>query len=300
MGTTTERGILPRSDVYFMTPSSLARRLFFYTICAGHFYYEDRYVLERENYHSFLLLEIRKGKARVWSGGNERTVSEGELALLDCHIPHGYASMGGLETVWLHFDGEAAGGYYEMLTDGTEACAVLQDAGEAGRILRKLYENPLLLEAERSLLLNQILLQFFMARSLCLEGEGKQGERGARVLEKRGTPEDTWKRQKGWVEESMAYMRAHFGDSVSIADLARHVSLSEAYYNRVFKKVTGFTPYEYLLNTRITEAKTLLKGSGKTIKEIAFLSGFSSESNFIHAFREKAGMTPGTFRAMRL
>lgn len=210
-----------------------------------------------------------------------------------------------LETVWLHFDGESAGKYYEMLNDGQDACVILRDVKEARRLLWKLYENPLLQEAERSLLLNQILLQFFMGRGLGNQyGDGDNEERNFEndpYKEKRNKKmESTWNRQRGWVEESMAYMRQHFREALSIADLARLVSMSEAYYNRVFKKVTGFTPYEYLLNTRITEAKMLLKGSEKTVKEVAFSCGFTSESNFIHAFKEKTNMTPGQFRNIRI
>ena len=238
MGMTTEKGILPKSDVYFMTPSSLARRLFFYTICAGHFYYDDSYYLEREDYHSFLLLDIRRGKAKVWSGGKEMIVSAGEMVLLDCHVPHGYASLGNLETMWLHFDGETAGTYYQMLHDGREACVLLREAKEAGRILRKLYENPLLQEAERSLLLDQILLQFFMGRSRIPEEGETEGVAEA------GRQEDSEfrSRQRTWVEDTMAYMRDHFRDPLSIADLAELVSLSEAYYIRVFKKIRDLLP----------------------------------------------------------
>ena len=303
MGATTEKGILPKSDVYFMTPSSLARRLFFYTICAGHFFYEDSYCLEREDYHSYLLLEVRAGKAKIRSGKKEATASKGDLVLLDCHIPHGYASMGNLETVWLHFDGNGAKNYYEMLHDSQDACVILKEAKEASRLLRILYENPLLQEAERSLLLNQILLQFFMGRSLGI-AHGTQEREGSEYAaedgdEPRSHP-DGWRRQREWVEDTMAYMREHFREPICIADLAGLVSLSEAYYNRVFKKMTGFTPYEYLLNTRITEAKMLLKGSDKTIKEVAYSCGFTSESNFIHAFKEKTNMTPGVFRNTRI
>ena len=107
----TEKGILTKSDVYFMTPSNLAKRLFFYTICAGHFFYEDSYYLEREDYHSFLFLDILKGRAKIHSNGKEIIATAGDLILLDCHIPHGYAAMEELETVWLHFDGESAGKY---------------------------------------------------------------------------------------------------------------------------------------------------------------------------------------------
>ncbi len=62
--------------------------------------------------------------------------------LLDCHIPHGYASMGNLETVWLHFDGNGAKNYYEMLHDSQDACVILKEAKEASRLLRICMKIP--------------------------------------------------------------------------------------------------------------------------------------------------------------
>ena len=56
-----ETHILPNSDYYVYTPSTLAKKLFFYPICIGSFRYESGYRLARDSYDSFLIMYILKG-----------------------------------------------------------------------------------------------------------------------------------------------------------------------------------------------------------------------------------------------
>ena len=60
-----ETHILPNSDYYVYTPSTLAKKLFFYPICTGSFRYESGYRLARDSYDSFLLMYILKGTCFV-------------------------------------------------------------------------------------------------------------------------------------------------------------------------------------------------------------------------------------------
>ena len=63
------------------------------------------------------------------------------------------------------------------------------------------------------------------------------------------------------------------------------------------KKQTGFTPYEYLVNTRMNNARYLLKNSALPVKEVCFSTGFSSESSFCSAFKRIEGVGPTQYRA---
>lgn len=65
---------------------------------------------------------------------------------------------------------------------------------------------------------------------------------------------------------------------------------------RRFRKVTGTTVGEYLINYRLYAASVKLRFTELTVSEIAFLSGFASESYFCRLFKARRGMTPGAFR----
>ena len=80
--------------------------------------------------------------------------------------------------------------------------------------------------------------------------------------------------------------------------LAEQAGLSQYHFIRTFKKETGFTPHEYLVNTRLATARYLLKNTRLPVKDICFNTGFSCESVFCSAFKQHQGMTPAQYRAL--
>ena len=68
------------------------------------------------------------------------------------------------------------------------------------------------------------------------------------------------------------------------------------HFLRVFKRETGFTPHEYVINTRLSNARYLLRNTAMSVKDICFSCGFSSESAFCITFKKRAKMTPAQYR----
>ena len=82
-----ETHILPNSDYYVYTPSTLAKKLFFYPICIGSFRYESGYRLARDSYDSFLMMYILKGTCFVTIGSHTMQAMAGQLIFLDYYAP---------------------------------------------------------------------------------------------------------------------------------------------------------------------------------------------------------------------
>ncbi len=83
---------------------------------------------------------------------------------------------------------------------------------------------------------------------------------------------------------------------LSIDALADTFDLSASYLGRVYKASTGRTILDFLLETRMQEARKLLKESSLSVSEIAAKCGFSSDSYFYKIFRQENGTTPAAFR----
>ena len=94
-----------------------------------------------------------------------------------------------------------------------------------------------------------------------------------------------------------AFISEHFAEKLTISQLASLVSLSDYHFIRIFKRQTGFTPHEYILNTRMNTARYLLKNSTLSVKDICFSTGFSCESVFCNTFKRREGITPAQYRA---
>jgi AraC family transcriptional regulator len=83
---------------------------------------------------------------------------------------------------------------------------------------------------------------------------------------------------------------------LSLERLARQAGLSPYHFLRTFERVTGITPYQYVLRSRLRDAAArLLAESGKVV-DVAFDCGFSDVSNFNRAFRSEFGVSPRIFR----
>ena len=98
------------------------------------------------------------------------------------------------------------------------------------------------------------------------------------------------------VRKAMAYVQQNYQETLTRQDLARHVGMSDDYLTYCFRQELGMTPIAYLNRYRVTQAKGLLKGTGKTITEIALDVGFSDSGYFSRVFRKEVGLSPDAYR----
>lgn len=98
------------------------------------------------------------------------------------------------------------------------------------------------------------------------------------------------------VRKAMAYVQQNYQETLSRQELARHVGMSDDYLTYCFRQELGMTPIAYLNRYRVTQAKRLLKETGKRITEIALDVGFSDSGYFSRVFRKEVGMSPDAYR----
>jgi len=91
-------------------------------------------------------------------------------------------------------------------------------------------------------------------------------------------------------------MYTQLDQDLSLKDVAAASYLSPFHFARLFKKITGSTPHNYLAGIRSTRAQRLLAESDLSITEIAARVGYLSAGHFTKAFRQATGTTPREFR----
>ena len=85
-------------------------------------------------------------------------------------------------------------------------------------------------------------------------------------------------------------------NNLTIDILAEYISMSKFYFLREFKKSTGITPYQFLLQEKLNRSKELLLNPINQISDIAYKLGFSDQSHFSNLFKKSFGVSPGQFK----
>jgi AraC-like DNA-binding protein len=91
-------------------------------------------------------------------------------------------------------------------------------------------------------------------------------------------------------------LRQDLAHQWTVEEMAALIGLGTTAFSEKVKNYTGFSPLNYLINIRISEAIKLLKKQELNITTIALETGFYSSQHFSTTFKKLTGYTPAEFR----
>jgi AraC-like DNA-binding protein len=112
-------------------------------------------------------------------------------------------------------------------------------------------------------------------------------------------PSATLKHKKYYmpvIDSIKSYMNENFREDISLPTLADIGNLSMFHFNRLFKKITSYTPYRYLVTIRLQSAQLEIKNTRKPVTEVAFSTGFKSLEHFSATYKNFFGISPSEDR----
>jgi AraC-like DNA-binding protein len=196
---------------------------------------------------------------------------------------------------WIHLQlqleksGKLSIGRWSRLTDSEcraigrilllNDCLVLSKLKEAGAIFQNLQNEFINQEIGCTARINQLVDELFIlsARQLTRQNNSR-----------RDFPQAFLK-----LEQSL---RDNLSHQWTIDEMAALVGLGATAFSEKVKSYTGFTPLNYLINIRISEALKLLKRDDVHVTDIALDIGFYSSQHFATTFKKLTGYTPSEFR----
>lgn len=98
------------------------------------------------------------------------------------------------------------------------------------------------------------------------------------------------------LKPALEYIETHYGQNITLDELARLTGLSAKYFCRYFKTIVHRSPIDYLNYYRIECASHFLTSSDMTVAEIAQHCGYNDSSFFIKQFKKYKGTTPKQYR----
>jgi signal transduction histidine kinase/DNA-binding LacI/PurR family transcriptional regulator/DNA-binding response OmpR family regulator len=101
---------------------------------------------------------------------------------------------------------------------------------------------------------------------------------------------------QGLIRKAMAYIHAHYAETITREEIADHVGISADYLTDCFRQELSITPTIYIRRYRIRQACELLQNSEQSITQVALAVGFSDSAHFTRTFQREMNMTPRAYR----
>lgn len=103
-------------------------------------------------------------------------------------------------------------------------------------------------------------------------------------------------KQLSIVEIIERYIESHLSQDVTREEIASFLHFNPAYLSRMFKKETGHSLTDYIIDVRMKQAKRLLSESDLKVSDVAEITGYHNFSYFSKLFKKQEGFTPQEFR----
>lgn len=98
------------------------------------------------------------------------------------------------------------------------------------------------------------------------------------------------------LKPAIDFMDTHFQLQPSLAEVAAQAHMAPNYFHRLFRQVSDITPFEYMEQRRMDQARRLLSNSQARINEIAIKCGYENPLYFSRVFRRWFGFAPSDLR----
>jgi AraC-like DNA-binding protein len=244
------------------------------------------------HYHpEYELTLILEGSGRRMVGDSQEYFTPGDLVLLGPGLPHTWVSEMSSAAVVIQFSELFIGPLLQypecerirkLLTRSAQGLYFPRKAMRDDLLIATVGALPTRKGVERLTGLLEILQALSAGHSLTLASSFFQPAIGRKA--------------EGRISKVFQYIHRHSSEEVPLKKIASLINLSESAFCKFFKRTTGKTFTDYLVDIRIGHACHLLSESDDTIAGIAYRSGFDSLTYFNRVFLRKKGMRPREFR----
>ena len=274
-----EVGILPQSVGFSFSPSPQVQKNYYYQIWIGHYYCSDEYYIKRESFPPLLLVYVCHGTFHLELEKKKYNATEGKVLFFDCEQPHHYYTDNDTEFLYIHFDGPRA---HELCHIINRNNGILIDGTGNDAIKKSLLDMISFYEDSRS------------------ESIFATSEKIYHLFTILDNPLNAprLKKNDASISRAIKYIRSHVGEKMTLHQLAEIAELSDYYFSHIFKELTGQSPMEFVIYSRIDHSKLLLANTLLPISEISKQVGYPSSANYITLFTQRIGISPNQFRKL--
>lgn len=96
------------------------------------------------------------------------------------------------------------------------------------------------------------------------------------------------------IVQAKLFIEAHYASPLLLKNMSGEACFSTFHFIRLFRKIYGCTPHQYLVKLRLQKAEGLLR-NGYTVADACYAVGFESAGSFSALFKRRTGITPSAY-----
>lgn len=220
--------------------------------------------------------------------GTEVELGAGELLLIPRNVEHKYwaAEDKPWSIYWVHFLGDDADYYVDRIPQ--KGCPVPTEP-EAQREAVRLFRYCL-----------DALYEGYATSTLIYAAQSVQHILSLLLFRNRSLSIDSSRKNRRFaIDATTEYMLHNVDQPLQLDEIAAQAGLSVSHFSELFRTQTGQSPIAYFIHLKIRHACRLLDLSQKTVKSIAFETGYRDPYYFSRVFKKVMGVSPGQYREIK-
>lgn len=107
---------------------------------------------------------------------------------------------------------------------------------------------------------------------------------------------NTFHPQEHLLEQVKEYIKWHLQENIKVSQIASYFGYNEKYLTTLFHSISGISIKQFVLQSKMEQAKIELTDSTKQISQIGYSLGFDDSHNFSNAFKRITGLSPKSYR----
>lgn len=230
---------------------------------------------------TYLMHYIHKGKGIFKTGGKTYSLQAGDIFLMIPGVPIYYEADKDdpWEYSWIGLQGIKAEEYLKRTSLMEHPTAHLPNPQTVEAIIENL-KDATLKNRNSDLLLNASAYSFVYELASQLPAQTKEEPR---------SPSE-------YTQMILSYIEQNFERSLSVQQIADHLSLDRSYVHRLFRKAMNMSVRDYIISLRLANACSYLSHTDLPIADISRSVGYEDVFYFSRLFRQKKGCTPSQYR----
>lgn len=260
------------------TPNELAAKLPISIHSLGRHVRDKDFFLKRRGSGNYMFILVNEGKLKLNYLGEDFYLSKSDITFINCN-DYQELSIGDSDFVdyfFIYMKGSSLKDFYNILYGDYFHIYKTDNLDKYKKTVYQLMHHC---EQSNNIECYKILSDIFT--DLMLDFENKNL---------------TVKPSYPWLQECVEFINKNCHKKIDIDDLCEISHLSKPQLNRVFKKICGVSPYQYILEIRLEKSQKILKDTNYTLDYIAKSTGFPSASQFSQKFKLAYGVTPSAYR----